>query len=828
MPGNWWSHAAGRNSWGRARLRRTMALALCCAGVIGLLAAMEVTPAAAQTIDCAQSSAALIRDCETLLGLKDTLDPDGVLNWAGNVALSSWEGVGSDNAYGVTRLSITSNRNLTGTIPTALGDLTSLVELDLHNNELSGRIPAALGDLSNLTDLDLSHNRLSGSIPAALGDLAALDELDLNYNELSGSIPTALGDLSNLTDLELAGNRLSGSIPAALGDLTALRDLYLHNNGLSGSIPTALGDLTALDRLDLSSNELSGSIPGELGNLTDLRALRLDKNRLSGSIPAALGNLSSLRHLRLNDNRLSGSIPAELGNLAALMDLVLNNNQLSSIATGFADAGDLANLQILWLEYNQLSGSIPAELGNLTRLDVLRLDNNKLSGSIPAELGNLTALEYLGLQHNQLSSITAGFADAGDLPNLETLHLHRNKLTGSIPAELGNLAALLVLDLACNQLTGSIPSSLANISTLQELYLNGNTISSEIPTGLERDGLTINVSPYCWPTAPRDVRVRPGDRELTVTWAAPADNGGGVITAYDVRYRSFSPHGWNDVPDVWSTGDGALKYTITGLTNGTEYWVQVQARNAAGGNPWSSTITDNSWSASVTGTPGSGGGGGGGSDGGSGGGGGGSSSGGGSRAPAPPRSPIIGRTSAATAKEVAGNLLVLQRHDEPGVENYVGVGWISRDGHPIIVIGFVRDGDLGQTYAVVRREGDGQVVRRWIAPDSPLVYAVPWASVNTEYTFPVGVILAIPLDDQYPWPNMLTRRFDGGDDRILAYDAELGQWRHVPDLATFQARGYYWCNVTAADAGFFDRITLGPPYPASNVPARADYPVCQT
>ena len=86
------------------------------------------------------------------------------------------------------------------------------------------------------------------------------------------------------------------------------------------------------------------------------------------------------------------------------------------------------------------------------------------------------------------------------------------------------------------------------------------------------------------------------------------------------------------------------------------------------------------------------------------------------------------------------------------------------------------------------------------------------------------MILAIPLDDQYPPPHMLMRRFDGGDDRILAYDPGLGQWRHVPDLATFQALGYYWCNVTAADAGFFDRITLGPPYPASTVPARDDYP----
>ena len=102
------------------------------------------------------------------------------------------------------------------------------------------------------------------------------------------------------------------------------------------------------------------------------------------------------------------------------------------------------------------------------------------------------------------------------------------------------------------------------------------------------------------------------------------------------------------------------------------------------------------------------GGGGGGGGGGSSGGGGGSSRGGGGPPPAPPRSPIIGSTSAATAMELAGDLLVLQRHDQPGVEVEVGVGWISRDGQTIIVIGFVRDGDLGQTYAVVRREGDGQ------------------------------------------------------------------------------------------------------------------------
>ena len=146
----------------------------------------------------------------------------------------------------------------------------------------------------------------------------------------------------------------------------------------------------------------------------------------------------------------------------------------------------------------------------------------------------------------------------------------------------------------------------------------------------------------------------------------------------------------------------------------------------------------------------------------------------------------------------------------------------------VVVAGVIRDATLGQTYLVVRREADGRIVRRWVPPSSPFVYQIPWAVVNTQYTVPVGVIGAIPLDDQFPEPNLLVRRFDGGDDRIFGYDANLQQWRHVPDIATFQSLGFYWCNVTAADAGFFERLNPGPAYPASDIPARGDYPNCLT
>ena len=770
---------------------------------------------------------ALINDCAWLLQAQDELAGTAVLNWSGSTAITSWDGVTVGNVTSgnppatsqrVTWLALGS-QGLTGSIPAELGALTELTQLLLWDNQLSGEIPAALGALTKLTDLVLFSNQLTGSIPAALGALTELTDLGLWGNQLTGSIPEELGDLTELTDLSLSRNQLNGSIPAALGDLTELTDLRLSDNQLTGSIPEELGDLTNLTILHLSGNQLTGSIPEELGDLTELTDLSLSRNQLNGSIPAALGDLTELTDLRLSDNQLTGSIPEELGDLTNLTILHLSGNQLTGSIP--AALGALTELTDLRLSDNQLTGSIPEELGDLTNLTLLYLSNNQLTGSIPEELGALTNLTILSLWGNQLTgSIPAAL---GDLTNLESLFLFRNQLSGSIPAELGALTNLERLYVDCNQLTGPVPSSLAGIAGLEALYLNGTSVDLPLPNALlTKPGLSINTSSYCFATAPQNVRVQPGDQQLTVTWAAPADDGAPAgttavaITAYNLRYRETGATDRITEEGVWTTGGGSLTYRLRGLTNGTEYEVQLRAFNDAGAR---------FWSVAVTGTPRSGGGGGGSSTKKS-------SNGGGSRAPSPPpvptRSPIIGSTSAATAKELAGDLLVLQRHDQPGVETEVGVGWISRDGQTIIVIGFVRDGDLGQTYAVVRREGDGQVVRRWIAPDSNLVYAVPWASVNTQYTFPVGVISAIPLDDQYPPPNMLMRRFDGGDDRILAYDAALGQWRHVPDEGTFQSLGFYWCNVTAADAGFFGRITLGPPYPSSGVPPRADYPVCQT
>ena len=197
-------------------------------------------------------------------------------------------------------------------------------------------------------------------------------------------------------------------------------------------------------------------------------------------------------------------------------------------------------------------------------------------------------------------------------------------------------------------------------------------------------------------------------------------------------------------------------------------------------------------------------------------------------APAPTPQVVIGATSAATAIELPGDRLLIQRHDVPDASFELAIGSISADGLTVVLAGVIRDETFEATYIVVRRASDDQIVRRWVPPGSPLVSQIPWAVVNTRYTVPVGVVAAIPLDDQFPEPNQLVRRFEGDDDRIFAYDAALQQWRYVPDIATFQALGFYWCNVTAADTGFFERISHGPAHPASEEPARDDYPSCLT
>ena len=73
---------------------------------------------------------------------------------------------------------------------------------------------------------------------------------------------------------------------------------------------------------------------------------------------------------------------------------------------------------------------------------------------------------------------------------------------------------------------------------------------------------------------------------LKVTWTAPSNSGKPAIDDYDVQYRK-SGASWQSKPHA-GTGTST---TLTGLTTGTTYQVQVQAKNDEGNSPWSASGT---------------------------------------------------------------------------------------------------------------------------------------------------------------------------------------------------------------------------------------------
>jgi len=84
------------------------------------------------------------------------------------------------------------------------------------------------------------------------------------------------------------------------------------------------------------------------------------------------------------------------------------------------------------------------------------------------------------------------------------------------------------------------------------------------------------------PGAPTDVAATSGDDAAsTVSWVAPADDGGSPITGYVV-----TPYIGTDAADPVAVDDPtATAHTVTGLTNGTAYTFTVAAVNAAGEGP---------------------------------------------------------------------------------------------------------------------------------------------------------------------------------------------------------------------------------------------------
>ena len=85
--------------------------------------------------------------------------------------------------------------------------------------------------------------------------------------------------------------------------------------------------------------------------------------------------------------------------------------------------------------------------------------------------------------------------------------------------------------------------------------------------------------PRAAPDAPAALTATAANAEVTLSWTAPANNGGAAITNYMIEHSvnvDFSS------PTTVPTTAAATSYTVSGLTNGTLYYFRVAAVNSAG------------------------------------------------------------------------------------------------------------------------------------------------------------------------------------------------------------------------------------------------------
>ncbi|GAY66412.1 hypothetical protein CUMW_248560, partial [Citrus unshiu] len=526
------------------------------------------------------NTSSTITDRDALLALKAhiTHDPTNFLakNWNTSTPVCNWTGVVCDvHSHRVTVLNI-SSLNLTGTIPSQLGNLSSLQSLNLSCNRLSGSIPSAIFTIYTLKYVSFRENQVSGQIPANIcSNLPFLDYLSLAKNMFHGGIPSALSNCTYLQILHLSYNDFSGAVPKDIGNLSKLKELYLGRNRLQGEIPREFGNLTELEQMSLSENELqehavageqaedmlqvlgvptagledtcqdlgggergvgpnlpdgirymetdgSGEIPLEIGNLQNLEVLDLGQNKLIGTVPAAIFNVSTLKFIELQDNSLSGS-------LSSITDVRLPNLEKLHLweLSFLSSLSNCKSLTLIDLSNNPLDGILPkTSIGNLSHsLKDFKMHNCNVSGGIPEEISRLTNLTTIDLGGNKLNGSIP--ITLSKLQKLQGLGLEDNKLEGSIPDSICRLTELYDLELGGNKLFGSIPACFSNLASLRILSLGSNELTS-IPLTFWNlnDILYLNFSSNFF-TAPLPLEI--GNLKVLVGMDFSMNNFSGVI-----------------------------------------------------------------------------------------------------------------------------------------------------------------------------------------------------------------------------------------------------------------------------------------------------------
>ena len=482
--------------------------------------------------------------------------------------------------------------------------LAGLQTLYFSNSDLN-RIesPDFFRGLTNLRQLVVTTNNMTYELPG-------------NPNRPEGTAvgplinPEAWRHLPNLRKLSIGSNRIL-TLPAGFfGHLANLEELDMfdmwyeyHPYGFgSQNLPGGIFEgLTHLRKLDLGHNAIGAAAVDHclFNGLTALEVLDLRENPLLETLPRSVLNLpqgvriltdGGVAYPSQDDNHAAVGQPAISGTPSVGETLTASPNDISD-----ADGMDGAVLAYQW---SADDGSGPAD--------------------IPGAAGS--SLILTEDQEGQTISVTVSFTD--DACNAETLTSEPTAAVKPKPNSLATGAPTIRGTAQVGETLTADPSDVADADGLTGAAFTYQWLSSDgtTDTDIEKatdstyklvaadQGKSIKVivtfaddagneetltsapagpvlrEPVLGdgpPGAPRNLTATAGNKEITLSWEPPDDNGNAPATRYRIEWRidgkDYDQSQWGTARSTsYTTNDQA------NLANGVKYFFRVKAENGSG------------------------------------------------------------------------------------------------------------------------------------------------------------------------------------------------------------------------------------------------------
>ncbi|MGR3914256.1 MAG: fibronectin type III domain-containing protein [Gammaproteobacteria bacterium] len=520
----------------------------------------------------------------------------------------------------LTRLNVADNS--LSTLPAnVFSGLTSLTSLSLRDNALPTLPADAFSGLTSLTTMLLSGNALA-TLPAnAFGGLPKLQELYLGDNRLTTLAANAFSGLTSLETLSLSGNSLAAlpagafsglpfgveiigiAIPAAPGNLTATpaaRALEASWSAVAGAhyyLSWKRADAAVYAPADMIAQSATNYTIANLAAATtyDIRIAAMF------NAPASTGTRTSWRAAATQASVLADAPSAPQNVRAASGDTELAISWDAPLNNGGAP---VTTYQLRWKEAGaaQFATSDAAATAFETTTYTITGLANGTTYAVEVAAQNVTGIgAYAEIQATprtipdvlQNVTVTPGTTElivAWTAPTGAAISGYKIRwATAAAPGEYLNAGRADGADV-----TGGGSATTHTIAGLTTGAVYQVQVAAVNSHGRGGWSAAQTATPGT-PSAPRDVAaILPGNAKLTLTWSAPERDGGADIENYRARWAEGADSvSWINPPGASGReirgGASTLTYTLSGLTNGSVYAVQIAAENSRGAGAWSAS-----------------------------------------------------------------------------------------------------------------------------------------------------------------------------------------------------------------------------------------------